>query len=359
MPHIKSLTLLALGGLIGLGSSQALWADDALPIGRNQVAAIGTERITFDQLPDKTRSDISDLRRRVERQKRQLDLDFARARQKIVETQAGDFLDQQVLNKEARATGKSTDQLLAQLTSPAIGEAEVRDFYAKHQQQIGKPYSEISVQILVFLTQQAADQAKRQYLDSLREKYSARLTVEPLRETVAATGPSRGAKRAVVTIVEFADFQCPYCGQMAPVLKQILERYPDDVRLVYRQLPLNNIHANAMHAAEASVCAGAQGKFWEMHDALFANQAALALEDLSKTAEGLKLDSAAFNTCMGSSATAALIDADVRAGEDAGIDGTPGMFVNGRFYNGALPYEQIAAIVEDELHRQNKPVPKS
>jgi protein-disulfide isomerase len=335
------------------------FAFGAEPAADSEVAAIGSERVTFGELPDKVRSELGSALARAEQQKHQIDINYRRNRQKFIETQAGDFVDQRVLAKEAQATGKSEQELLAKLAAPNVSEADVRGFYEQHKQQINKPYDEIKIQILTYLTEQSGTQIKRQFFDSLRNKYQARVEVEPLRESVIATGPSRGAKTAAITIVEFADYQCPYCGQMEPVLAQILKHYPKDVRLVYQQLPLKDIHPDALHAAEASICAGAQGDFWEMHDALFANQSALSVGELAKSAERLKLNSSAFKSCMDSPATAAEIAADVKAGDDAGITGTPGLFINGRFLDGAVPYERVAAIIDDELRRQNKPVPKS
>jgi protein-disulfide isomerase len=356
MPHMRSLVLLPLAVAT---MSCAGFAFGAEPATDSEVAVIGSKRVTFGELPDTVRSELDSTQARVEQQKRQLDINYRRNRQKFIETQAGDFVDQRVLANEARATGKSEQDLLAELAKSNVSETDVRGFYEGHKQQINKPYDDIKSQIQAYLTEQSGTHIKRRYFDSLRSKYQARVEVEPLRENVIATGPSRGAKTASVTMVEFADYQCPYCGQMAPILSQILKHYPKDVRLVYQQLPLKDIHPDALHASEASICAGAQGDFWEMHDALFANQSALSVDELTKSAERLKLNSTAFKACMDSPATAAEIAADVKAGEDAGITGTPGLFINGRFLDGAVPYERVAAIVDDELRRQNKPVPKS
>jgi protein-disulfide isomerase len=154
-----------------------------------------------------------------------------------------------------------------------------------------------------------------------------------------------------VTIVEFADFQCPYCRRMAPVLRELLEKYPRDVRLVYRQLPLTELHPDALHAAEASLCAREQGKFWEMHDALFADQGALDLEGLKRTAAELQLKAQPFADCLGSDRPVGVIRADTQAATDLAVNGTPGLFINGRFVSGAVSYEEMAAIIDDELQR--------
>lgn len=255
---------------------------------------------------------------------------------------------------EADVAHKTQDQLIKELGGPKVDEAAVQSFYDQHSQQINQPFEAVREKIRSLLTQQSEEATRRSYLDSLRTKYSARITIEPLREPVAATGPSRGSDKAGITIVEFADFQCPYCAQMEPVLAQVLARYPNDVRLVYRYLPLIGVHPDAMHAADAGVCAAEQGRFWEMHDTLFANQAALSNAELYKAADRLKLDAPAFKVCMSSAKTEAAVSADANAGEEAGVTGTPGLFINGRFFDGALSFERLASVIDDELWRRGR-----
>jgi protein-disulfide isomerase len=155
-----------------------------------------------------------------------------------------------------------------------------------------------------------------------------------------------------VTIVEFSDFECPYCSRVVPSLDQVVAKYEDSVRLVFRQFPLTSIHAQAQKAAEASLCADEQGRFWDMHDAMFAQQKELAVPQLKELAASLELDGEAFAECLDSSKFAAQVAADLRAGQAAGVSGTPAMFINGRFVNGAVPYETLAAIIDEELARR-------
>ncbi len=124
----------------------------------------------------------------------------------------------------------------------------------------------------------------------------------------------------------------------------------DQLRIVYRQYPLP-FHPFAAKAAEASLCANEQGKFWAMHDAMFRNQRALAVADLKKTAATIGLDAATFDSCLDSGQTAATVQSDIEDGKGIGVDGTPAMFINGRFLSGAQPIEVISKIVDDELHR--------
>ncbi len=172
----------------------------------------------------------------------------------------------------------------------------------------------------------------------------------PQRTEIATAGyPARGPATAPVTIVEFSDFECPFCGRLFPTLKAVEKIYLDRVRIVYRQFPLRRIHPLAQKAAEASLCAGEQGRFWDMHDSLFGDQEHLTVDDLKARAVALKLDTATFNACLDSGKQVAAIDQDIADGAKAGVTGTPTMFINGRMMVGAQPYAQIQAVIEDEL----------
>src|SRR5262249_54795509 len=161
----------------------------------------------------------------------------------------------------------------------------------------------------------------------------------------------KGPTAARVHIVEFSDFQCPYCLRAHPVVTQVLNTYGDRVRLVYRHYPLEG-HPDARPAAEASACAAEQGKFWEYHDRLFAEQQHLAATDLKKLAGQLGLDSGKFDVCFEKHRYAGDVDADIAAGNDAGVDGTPAFFINGRPVSGAQPFEVFKRVIDDELSRQ-------
>jgi protein-disulfide isomerase len=176
----------------------------------------------------------------------------------------------------------------------------------------------------------------------------------PERTEIATAGfPARGPATAPVTIVEFSDFECPFCGRLFPTLKIVERIYLDRVRIVYRQFPLRRIHPLAQKAAEASLCANEQGRFWEMHDSLFGDQEHLTVDALKARAATLKLDRAAFNACLDSGKQAAAIDKDVAEGTKAGVTGTPAMFINGRMVVGAQPFAAIQAIIEEELNKKN------
>ena len=152
-----------------------------------------------------------------------------------------------------------------------------------------------------------------------------------------------------VVILEYSDFQCPYCGQVEPIVKQLLSTYGDKVELDYKHFPLTTIHQFAQKAAEASECARAQGKFWQYHDELFAHQDALDLVSLKKYAVDLGLDAAEFNNCLDAGKKANVVAADKQEGVNAGVSSTPTFFIDGEKLVGALPFEQFKQVIDRKL----------
>jgi protein-disulfide isomerase len=185
----------------------------------------------------------------------------------------------------------------------------------------------------------------------MREAAGAVVLLEPARIEVEAVGPSKGPDDAAVTIIEFSDFQCPYCQRAVPTIEQILEKYPTQVRIVFRHLPLDTIHDRAKPAAVASHCAGNQDKFWDYHDVLFDNNRALSDEDLERYAADMGLDMEAFKQCVSDPESHQIVDNDAVAAASLGLTGTPAFFVNGIPMTGAQPLEKFSAIIDEELAR--------
>jgi protein-disulfide isomerase len=348
---LRSITLLSLTCLLCVLTTRSGASVPDEPAPGTEVAIIGSERVSFSELPAATQTELDEHQRRYEQRLHQLALENRREQQAILEARINNLIDSRLMQKEARARHTTIAELIKQVKNPPVTDADVRDFYLKHAQEFKQPFEAELVPITQYLMQQSLEAGKRDYLAGLRAKYAARLTFEPLREDVAAEGPSRGPADARVTLVEFADFQCPFCARMAPVLERLQQQYPKDVRLVYRQMPLEKVHPDSLRAAQASLCALEQDKFWPMHDALYADQKALNVAGLKATAARVGLDSGHFDVCLDSARTLTAVQTDERAGIELGVDGTPGLFVNGRFVNGAVPYEQLAAMVDDELQR--------
>jgi len=160
--------------------------------------------------------------------------------------------------------------------------------------------------------------------------------------------PSKGSAEAPITIVEFSDYQCPFCARSEPLIGQALAAYPTQARFVYKHFPLVSIHPQAMPAALAAVAAGRQGKFWEMHEMLFANQRALAPEQIKEYARKLGLDLPKFEADLASDEVKAAVQEDMALAQRAGVRGTPTIFVNGRLLQ-ARSLEGFKEIIEPIL----------
>jgi protein-disulfide isomerase len=281
-----------------------------------------------------------------------LDLQYEKSRHDLLEGAVRQEIGNRLLDAETKATGKTRDQLAAELKPAPVTDAEVDAFYEQNKGRAGAtPKEQLVPQIRQYLAQQRAQQVQRDFLESLWKKYKVELKLDPFRVEVAATGPAKGPQSAPVTIVEFSDFQCPYCRQLVPTLDQVHQKYGDKVRIVFRQFPLPD-HPAARKAAEAALCANEQGKFWELHDQMFNNQQALAPEQLKSAAATLGLNAATFNQCLDSGKTGKEIEADVKAGVAAGVQGTPTFFVNGRSLSSAMPLDQISVIIDEELKKK-------
>jgi len=162
--------------------------------------------------------------------------------------------------------------------------------------------------------------------------YRERFSPDQVKNIDLADTPSKGSAGAPIVIVEFADFECPACGAMRPVLDEVFEQHRDTVRLLYKHFPLP-MHPNGEKAARAAVAAMRQGKFWEMHHALFENQTALSVENVEKLAQGIGLDLARFRQDRDSEATADFVAKNRKQGEALELAGTPSIFINGRRFN--------------------------
>ena len=165
-----------------------------------------------------------------------------------------------------------------------------------------------------------------------------------------AGSPSMGPKDAKVTIVEFSDFQCPFCAKVVPTIRQIEKEYDGQVRVVFKHLPLS-IHSKAKPAALAAEAAYRQGKFWEMYALIFANQREMSPEKYVEYAAQLGLDVDRFKRDMASADVRRKVDADAAEAASLGVTGTPGFFINGKFLSGARPFDSFKKVIDADLKR--------
>jgi len=267
------------------------------------------------------------------------------------------FIEQTVMkdliDSEAAKTKQTADEWIKAkieaATKPASDE-EIAAIFAQSQSQMppGATLETMKPQIQQYLEQQQQQKAIAKVADELRKAANVKILFHEARREVAAVGPSRGPENAKVTIVEFSDFQCPFCGRVHDTVEKVMESYPGKVRLVFRQFPLE-FHPKAPKAAEAALCANEQGQFWQYHDVLFKNQTKLEEDDLKAHAASLGLDGNKFADCLATGRMKKTIEEDQAAGKKAGVTGTPAFFINGTPLSGAQPLEAFKEVIDQEL----------
>lgn len=316
------------------------------------LGVVNGEDITEDQVNQAAAKDLENLEIRW----MQAQTNHQRDQHEALEKALDSLIEEKLLAAEAAKRKVSEEELLeaevnSKVTKPT--DEEIDKFWEENKSRIPISREQALPQIGPYLMDQKRNELREAFLAQLKKDYSVKSYLEPFRVDVASAGyPAEGPANAPVTIVEFSDFQCPYCGSLFPILQQITKNYSDKVRLVYRQFPLTNIHPYAEKAAEASLCANDQNRFWDYHDSLFEDQQQLKVDDLKRRAVELKLDTDTFNTCLDSGTHMDEIRQDIVEGTKAGVSGTPTMYINGRQYRGDLSYSSVTKIIEDELQRK-------
>ena len=285
----------------------------------------------------------------------QLNQQLYEFRQKMLDTMLGERL----LSMEARTANVTVEQIVAQKAIvQRVTEAEILEMFNRANLQPNPGYPQVDLatarpMIARVLEDRKKAEARARYVEQLKAKARKAgkpiaTNLQPPRQaiTVAKTDPARGAGK--VEVVEFSDFECPYCRQVEPVLRSILTQFDGRIKLVWKDFPLPD-HQFAQSAAEAARCAGDQGKFWQYHDVLFANQQALASEDLKKHADTLGLEPRAFSQCLDGGKYRALITGALQAAAPYVVLATPTVFINGRMVMGVAPQETYARIISEEL----------
>jgi len=237
-----------------------------------------------------------------------------------------------------------------------ITDQQIASTYTELQSQMqGRSLDEMRDPIQNFLLQRRQVETRGTLVKDITARLNLSIStmLDPPRQevSVAENDPVKGSTRAPVEIVEFSDFQCPFCSRVGPVLEQVSATFGDQVRIVFKDYPLPT-HQQAFKAAEAAQCARMQNKFWEYHDTLFAHQNALAVDDLKQYAVQHGLNGETFNACLDSGETAPLVQQDMAEGNSYGVSATPAIFVNGRLISGAQPFEVFDQMIREELATQ-------
>jgi protein-disulfide isomerase len=317
------------------------------PAGDDVVATIGDLKISRDELTKQAAPALAKVRQQeYDAMRGALD---GMIEQKLLESAA------------AKSGGKMTgtewlnDQIQKRVSAPT--EAEIQTSYEQNKGRLGGASLEQSkLQLVGMLQQQQQQRLRTDVIRELRAANPVKILIEPPRLKVEEGGSPATRASAPVTIIEFSDYQCPFCSRAEGTMKQLKDTYGDKLRVVFRDYPLP-FHRNAQKAAEAAGCANEQGKFWEMHEKLFANQGGLEIDNLKKYAGELTLDQKKFDECLDSGKRADQIRKDTQDGQNVGVTGTPAFFVNGRFVNGARPFDDFAKLIDDELTQRGLPIP--
>lgn len=320
-----------------LGLVITAWSTGALA---ETVATVAGRTVTRAELEKQVRSKLIEIdNERYEALKEGLD----------------DIIANEMIAQEAKARSLSVEALVKQEISEKVkapSDEVVKKFYDENKEAVqNAPFEGVKPQIVAYLQQQGMGQRQSEYLEELKKKYKPSITLPaPVVEVSAAGRPEKGPKNAPVTIIEFSDYECPFCQRAEPAVAKVMETYRDKVRLVFRDFPLP-MHKNAAPAAEAAACANAQGKFWEYHGKLFTSSS-LGADRLKAIAGEIGLDAAKFDECVSKRQFKADVEKDLADGAEAGVNGTPAFFINGRLLSGAQPYEKIKEVIDEELAKK-------
>ncbi|KFE67178.1 DsbA family protein [Hyalangium minutum] len=302
------------------------------------------QKVTYGELTGRIGAPLADLDKR---------------KQDLLKRGLDGYIIEKLVQAEAKKRGLPNEDALLKAEvedkSAQPSDAEIQKIYdqAKAAGQLPAEVTleQVKPEIVKMLGEQGKREKAQALFNDLKSKADVKVLLPEKRIQVEATGPAKGPDNAPITIVEFSDFQCPFCSRAKVTVDEVVKQYGDKVRLVFRHFPLS-FHQDAPKAAEAAACADDQKKFWEYHDKLFANQGALKVDDLKKHAADLGLDTARFNECLDSGKKAELVKKDMSAGEKAGVSGTPAFFINGVVLSGAVPAEEFKSIIDAELSKK-------
>lgn len=308
------------------------------------VATVGDRTFTLKDVETRWQADDPGERARVTQ------LLYQHRRQSLDQL-IGDYLIEQAASRAGTTKEKYLEAELAKRRGE-ITAADIQKVFDDNRDRVGaSTVADLKASITTFITRNRDQQNVAMLVNELKAAGPAlKIALDPPRTevTIADDDPARGPKDAPITIVEFSEYQCPFCARVTPTLKALEQKYAGKIRLVYKDFPLQN-HLQAPKAAEAAHCAGDQGKYWELHDRMFANQSLLQVPELKKHAAAVGLDQAKFDQCLDGGTHAARVQEDVAYGNAMGVSSTPTLYINGRLVSGAQPQALFEGIIEEEL----------
>lgn len=321
--------------LVAVATAGGLRAGSAADSGAEVVAEIGGHKITRAELEQKGAAKLLKVR----------------SQYYLAEREAlNQLIDDYLLEEKARLEHLTVAELVKRDVESKVqdpSEDQLRVYY----EGVGtdEPYAAVREKILSSIHQRRLSKAGTEYVRALREQAGVLVSLSAPTADVPVNGaPLQGGREAPVTIIEFADYECPYCQQIHPLLKKLEQEFDGKVALAFKDMPLP-MHPRAAKAAEAARCAGTQGKFWELHDSLFEHAGHIEIPQLKEYAQTLHLDMEKFDKCLDSGEQTAAVQKDFAEAQRLGLTGTPSFFVNGHFFSGMIKYNTLRDIVEQEL----------
>ncbi len=306
------------------------------------VATLGSESVTAAQLDEQLKGQLQQLQDNYQKQK------FQMRKQGLDQ-----MLMERLVKAEAAKKGIPQEQYLKSEVDdkiPPPSDEKIQEIFNQNAGQLppGSKLDAYRAQIVNYVTRSQRQERVKALFEQLRKDNKVAIKLSESRKQVEAKGPARGPQNAPVTVVEFSDFQCPFCGKAHDTVEQVMQAYAGKVRLVFRQFPLE-MHQHAKKAAEASLCANEQGKFWEYHDVLFKNQQTLDAPQLKDHANEIGLEQSKFASCLDSGKFSKAVQDDMSAGQQVGVSGTPAFFINGVMLSGAMPFDEFKRVIDQEL----------
>jgi protein-disulfide isomerase len=322
--RITALALL----VVGLSAAAAV----AEPL-----ATVGKKTITREEVETAAKTELAEIET---------------ARYEAVKGKLDELVAYALFEQEATARGVTVEKLTeVEIVEkvPKPSDAEIQKVYDENKDQLqGAALDTVRPQIVEYLSRKGMGERQNAFIAELKKKYPTKIALKaPIVEVAIADAPVKGPANAPITIIEFSDYECPFCKKVEPTLQQVLKTYGDKIRFAYRNYPLP-FHQAARPAAIAALCANDQGKFWPYHDKLVA-ASDLSAANLQQLASDAGLDRKKFDECVKAEKFNAVIDADLKAGQEAGVNGTPAFFINGRMLDGAQPFEKFKEIIDEEL----------
>jgi protein-disulfide isomerase len=299
------------------------------------VARVGDQDITLGELMKREPAKMLDAANK-----------YYEAENSVIE----EAINNSILEQQAKKEHLTVPQLLDKHVRGTVkdpSDEALRVYY--EGLQTDQTYDALKDQIKEHVVEGRLRRAMMAYAKSLRDSSTVVVMITPPKEDVAiGNAPVTGSRDAAVKVVEFADYECPYCRKVEPTLDKLRKEYGNRVAFAFKDFPLP-MHKHAEKAAEAARCANAQGKFWDFHDKLFAADSSLEIAEMKTYARSMNLDGTKFDKCLDSGGEAAAIQKDQAEGSRLGLTGTPTFFVNGHIISGNASYETLRGLVDQEL----------